>query len=215
VHAYAFLAEGAVAPLSGFRWPSPKNREPGPWVDKDTAPAEALRGCRADDLRYWLDDELWNIELGGTLSTRDHLLLAERARLVDRIESWNDPLAWEFMWACARRVAQRAAAALRDDGRPDVAASLEAATDLEALERAASAAVGHSPAAGSLAGYAADACSYALDAGVAARGACVGAKMTAFALAGDESAPGHKERLANERARQAAWLTDRLGLSVS
>jgi hypothetical protein len=62
VRAYAFLAQGAVAPLTGFAWPTPTDPKPGAWVDADTAPREALRGCIADHHPYWLDDELWNIE---------------------------------------------------------------------------------------------------------------------------------------------------------
>jgi hypothetical protein len=215
VRAFAFLAEGAVAPLAGFAWPTPKGDRDGPWVDTDTAPSEALRGCRIGDLPYWLDDELWSIELDGALEERDHVVLAERARLLGRIETWSDPLAWEFTDACARRAADRAADALRDEGRVEAAASLDEARDLEALEQAASAAAGSSPA-GMLAGYASDVCFYALDAGVPPRAACVAAKMTAFALAGDvNDVAGHDERLANERAWQAAWLADRLGLSAN
>ena len=212
MRAYAFLAEGAVAPLSDFAWPTPKGSEHGAWVDTGAAPADALRGCRAVDLPYWLDDELWNIELGGTLDERDHLLVGERARLLDRIERWNEALAWEFAGACARRVAHQAAAALRDDGRAEAAASLEQASNLEELERVASAIADDTRPGGVLAGYTADVCFYARDAGVAARSACVAAKMTAYALAGDENLPEYGPRFAQERAWQAAWLAERLGL---
>jgi hypothetical protein len=212
VRGYAFLAEGAVAPLSGFVWPKPNDGEHGAWVDTHEAPDEALRGYRVDDLPYWLDDELWNIELEGALAKRDHVLLAERARLLGQIDAWDEPLAWEFTGACARRVAERAAAALRDEGRADAAALLEGAEDLEGLERAASAAADHPGPAGMLAGYAADVSFYARDAGVAARAAGVAAKMTAYALAHAEDVPGYDQRLASERAWQAAWLADRLGL---
>lgn len=212
MHAYAFLSEGAVAPLSGFVWPRPAAGEHGAWVDADAAPAETLRGCRAEHLPYWLDDELWRIELEGTLRERGHMLLAERARLLGRIETWADPLAWEFAGVCARRVAEQAATALRDGGRADTAALLEGAQDLEELHSAASAAAEHPGPGGMLAGYAADVCHYSRDAGVAARAASVAAKMTAYALAGDVEEPGYDERVAKERAWQAAWLVDRVGL---
>lgn len=100
-----------------------------------------------------------------------------------------------------RLVAQHTIIALRDDGLLDAAASLEEARYLEALDLAASAAADHTPPAGMLAGYTADVCFYARDAGVAARAACVAANMTAYALAGDaEYVRAHNERLANERA---------------
>jgi hypothetical protein len=214
VLAYAFLSTGTVEPLSGFVWPRPNDGEQGPWVDAETAPSEALRGCLAGDLPYWPDDELWSIELAGTLAERDHVLVAERARLLGRIDPWSDPLAWEFVGACARRAARRAAAALHEDGRADAAARLEGATDLGELELAASSAADHPGHAGRLAGYVADVCFYARDAGVAARAAGVAAKMSAIAIAGDvEDARGFEEQLARERAWQAAWLVDRLGLT--
>jgi hypothetical protein len=211
VRAYAFLAEGAVEPLSDFVWPA---TETGPeWVDADAAPAEALRGYLVPDLPYWIDEELWSIELAGRLGKREHVVLAERARLRGRVASWDSALAWELVDSCARRVAAQAAAALREDRRHDAAAALEEAASLEELELAASSAAEQPPPGGLLAGYAADVCHYARDAGVAARGACVAAKMSAFALAGDaENTAGYDERLADERAWQAAWLADRLGL---
>jgi hypothetical protein len=206
VLAYAFLAEGAVEPLSGFVWPTAREDEQSDWVAADAASHEALRGYRPGDLPYWLDDELWSIELDGRLEERPHVLIAERARLRNRIDTWSDVLAREFAGACAQRVAERAAAALRAAGRAEAAASLEEAEDLEGLEGAASAAADDG--AGTLAGYTADVCFYARDAGVPARGACVAAKMSAYALAGDVDD-------VNERAWQAAWLAERLGLETA
>jgi hypothetical protein len=213
VIAYAFLAKGAVEPLSGFAWPTPKQGERGVWVDAEAAHDEVLRGYPAEDLPYWLDEELWNIELAGMRAERDHLLLAERARLLAWIDSWTDPLAWELVTACARRVAGQAAIALRDDGRGDEAARLERASDLGELERTASSAADNLGAAGRLAGSVADVCFYARDARVGARAAGVAAKMSAYALAGEvKDERGFDERLTKERAWQAAWLVDRLGL---
>jgi hypothetical protein len=211
VLAYAFLAAGAVEPLSGFVWPTPTDGELGEWVDADAAPFEALRGYSAEDLPYWLDDELWNVELAGTLAKRDHVLLPERARLVGRVDSWAEPLAWEFVTACAQRVAREAAAALRDGGH-GAATELEQAGDLVALERAAVAAANNPPPAGTLATYAADVCLYARDAGTGTRAAGVAAKVSTIALAGDFDDPRGSERVKKERAWQAAWLADRLAL---
>jgi hypothetical protein len=205
VLAYTFLADGAVEPLSGFAWPTPAAGKPGAWIGADTTPRETLRGSLPGDLPYWLDDELWNIELEGALPKRPHLLLAERARLLGRVDAWTGALAWEFVGACARRVAHRAAAALGEAGQAHAAASLEGASDLEEIELAASAAADQPGPAGTLAGYTADVCFYARDAGVPARAANVAAKMSAYALAGDIADE-------NERAWQAAWLADRLGL---
>jgi hypothetical protein len=143
------------------------------------------------------------------------LVLSERARLLGRIVEWTDPLAWEFVSACARRVAGRAATALRAEGRRVEAAALEKASDLDELERAATNAADHPGPSARLAGYVADVCFYARDAGIAARAGCVAAKMSAHALASDvDDERGYADRLANERAWQAAWLADRIGLGV-
>jgi hypothetical protein len=209
VVAYAFLTRGAVEPLSGFAWPTPKNGGLGAWVTPGQAPSEALRGYLARDLPYWFDDELWNIELSGAVAERDHLLIAERARLLGRIDSWTDPLAWEFVTACARRVARQAAAALREAGRADAAARLDEARDLGELALAATSAADQLRAAG----YLADVCFYARDARVGAHAAGVAAKMSAHALAAEvEDERGFEDLLTKERAWQAAWLVDRLGL---
>jgi hypothetical protein len=213
VLAYVFLSAGAVEPLSAFVWPTPRNGEQSAWLDADAAPSEALRGYPADDLPYWPDDELWKIELAGPIAERDHVLVAQRARLLGRIDSWSEPLAWEFVGECARRVARRAAAALHEDGLSAAAASLDRARDLRELERASSSAADHPREAGKLAGYVADVCFYARDARVGPRAAGVAAKMSAVALAGDAGdAPRYDERLAQERAWQADWLVDRLGI---
>jgi hypothetical protein len=213
VLAYAFLAKGAVEPLSGFDWPTPEEGDQGSWLDESTAPREALRGYPVGDLPYWLDEELWRIDLDGAVAERVHVFLAKRARLRSRVERWSEPLAWELVGACARRVARAAAVALREEGRAEAAARLEGARDLGEVERAGLAAAEHGSPAGRLAGYVADVCFYARDAGVAAHAAGVAAKMSAHALAGDaRDAQRYDERLTQERAWQAAWLVDRLGL---
>ena len=108
---------------------------------------------------------------------------------------------------------REAAAALRRDGHGDAAAGLVRATDLAELQRGAAFAAGHPRPAGRLAGHVADICLYARDAGVAAHAAGIAAKMSAYALAGEaRDAAGYDEWLAQERAWQAAWLVDRLGL---
>jgi hypothetical protein len=100
---YKFLAAGAVGPFTGFRW------EPDTWVD-----AEALEECRAgihacrtQDLPIWMDAELWEAELAGTILEAERKIVAERARLTQRIESWTPALAREFGRFCSRRTRER------------------------------------------------------------------------------------------------------------
>jgi hypothetical protein len=199
----------------GFAWPKPRDHERAIWVEAERAPTDALRGYPIVNLPYWLDDELWSIELAGDIAERDHVLLARRARLLAPIEAWGDPLALALALAeaCGRRVARQAAAELRDERRADAAARLERAAGLRELERAASELADDRSPGRKRAGYVADVCFYARDAGLPARAACVVAKMTAYALAdGSSDTREYDERVAKERTWQAAWLAERLSL---
>src|SRR5262249_50740287 len=72
VTAYKFLRQGSIGPFTGFRW------GPGRWVEADTAaPCESgVHACRVDDLPYWCNDELWEIELDGSIVTTGHKVAA-------------------------------------------------------------------------------------------------------------------------------------------
>ena len=76
--AYKFLGAGAVGTYSGFAWPV------GEWVDVDLPLVPSRRGvhaCRVLDLPYWLDDELWVVELDGEIAEQERMVVAERGRL--------------------------------------------------------------------------------------------------------------------------------------
>jgi hypothetical protein len=213
--AHAFLADGSVSYPSGFAWPRPAAGKPGAWVTAgvDAAP-DVVRGCRSDQLPYWLDAELWEIELDGQIAEDGHALLGERGRLRARQHGWTDEAAWDFVEACAFRVRDRAAGLLESSGRAGEARELGDCADLPALEGCGSA-IGRrgQDEASRLAGFAADVGTYARESAQGALAAGVSAYIAAHALAGgDKTAAGYDERFAAERAWQAAWLADRLGL---
>ncbi|HET7825985.1 MAG TPA: hypothetical protein VFK90_11660, partial [Anaeromyxobacter sp.] len=86
--AWKFLAEGAVAPFTGFRWPAP-----GEWVAAPRGRADAwIHACRAGDLPHWLDRELWSIELDAPVRTARYQVASPRARLVARVAGWDPSL---------------------------------------------------------------------------------------------------------------------------
>ena len=97
--AYKFLKAGAVGPFTGFRW------RPDVWVEaEEAAPCrDGIHACRTRDLPLWLDSELWEIELDGTIVEAERKLVARRGRLTRRIEPWTPELATEFGRFCARR----------------------------------------------------------------------------------------------------------------
>lgn len=104
--AYKFLRTGAVGRFSEFRWPTPADDRRGAWVAAEGELENCRNGihaCRVSDLLGWIDDELWEIELDGSVQELPSLLVAARGRLTRRIEPWDDALALEFATLCVQR----------------------------------------------------------------------------------------------------------------
>ncbi len=117
---WKFLRAGAVSPFTGFAWPTTD----GAWVQAagaaDAAGAEfcqtGIHACRRADLPYWLTDELWSIELAEPVLHDVHKVVATRARLLGRVESWTPETGRELAQACVARTARHAADELREAG---------------------------------------------------------------------------------------------------
>ncbi|HVZ72756.1 MAG TPA: hypothetical protein VHJ20_10320 [Polyangia bacterium] len=71
-----------------------------------------VHACRADQLSFWLHEELWKVELDGDLSSGLDCVLAPRGRLVARVDEWSE-----------RGGAQRFSIAVRDHAAALVAAA--------------------------------------------------------------------------------------------
>lgn len=137
--AYKFLSPGAVGLFSGFAWPAP-----GEWVDSERPVencAHGVHALRLEQLLDWVDDELWEVELDGEITEGDGMLVAERGRLVRRLDAWDADAARSFADACSLRSAGFAADALRSAGLGDEASRLERARELPEVQRAAIAAL--------------------------------------------------------------------------
>jgi hypothetical protein len=211
VRAYAFLDPAATDYVSGVRWPVPDKRGPGPWLEAGTG--APLRGYSANQLLWWLDQQLWQVELDGDVRETDRSILGPRGRLLAPVHAWTPDVARELTTDCALRLRDRAVAALEADGREDAAAVLAAAGDLESIAEAAASAASGEGDGSLLAGYTEDLVRVASFMPDPARGAAVAARIAAHAHAGgDEGKPGYEESYAEERARQRDWLRTRLGL---
>jgi hypothetical protein len=106
VIAYKFLAAGARGPLTRVVWPAI-----GGWLVTDEPIAVGLRGvhaCLGEQLAHWIHDELWQVELAGALIDGPDCVVAERARLVRRIDGWNPEGAIAFASACVDRARREA-----------------------------------------------------------------------------------------------------------
>jgi hypothetical protein len=212
VIAYKFLRDGQVGPFSGVRWPPA-----GEWLRATAtgAPPRACSGqvhaCRVEDLPDWMDSELWRVELDGDVRVDCGKLVAGRGRLVERVGGWDAALMTAFARACALR-ARDAALNVVPTGSPahDALAAGDTAEDLAT----ACARLGElDPGAERAAGYAADAAAHVLgavaDPANAPTHAAVNGFIAAHAAAFAEDDLG---AVARERAWQAAWLAQRLGL---
>jgi len=211
VRAYAFLDPAATDYVSGVRWPVPDESGPGAWFEAGTG--APLRGYSADQLLWWLDQQLWEVELAGDVRETDRSILGARGRLLAPVHEWTPEVARELTADCALRLRDRAVAALEADGRDDAAAVLASAHDLESIAEAAGSAASGEADSSLLAAYTADLVRVASFMPDPARGAAVAARIAAHAHGGgDEGKPGYEEAYAEERARQGEWLRTRLEL---
>ena len=106
MRALKFLLPGAVGPFSGLSWPVPIGDAPGPWVDAG-GQARCERGvhaCLVDDLPFWLQLELWEIELRPDSLRSGRKLVAAGGRLVRRVDEWNSATSSAFAQSCLGRV---------------------------------------------------------------------------------------------------------------
>ncbi len=113
--AYKFLQAGRVGPFSHFAWPE------GAWVQATpNVCASGIHACEARDLPYWIDMELWEIELED-VERCEHKLVARRGRLVRRLDAWDGDARQAFADWCAER---GGALAARDGRAAEYAADL-------------------------------------------------------------------------------------------
>ena len=130
--------DGSSCHGGSLQWGLPKGR-PGRWhqVSGELIPCEnGLHLCREKDLLDWLGPAIFLAEARGERIEETDKVVVREARLVRRIDTWNDRTARLFAVACARRALERERVA----GREPASASWAA------LEEAANFAEGHSSA---------------------------------------------------------------------
>ncbi|MFO0612504.1 MAG: hypothetical protein U0414_07955 [Polyangiaceae bacterium] len=82
--ALKFLRRGAVAPFTGVQW------RVGEWVDAVDFPDRGVHALGWEHLAYWLDEELWVVELEAPIVEGPAQLIAARGRLARRVDAWNE-----------------------------------------------------------------------------------------------------------------------------
>lgn len=207
---WKFLLTGSRSPFTGFDWAAKE----GGWVTSLAAGVcqAGIHACREADLPYWMSHELWRIELADPVSNADHKVVATRARLLQRVEPWTEQTAQELARACIARTGEHAADELRDAGLMEEADRLtgQPPDAVAGIARDLLPALG-----GSRLEPAATLCGYLVDAVESLIHYPVATVAYIAAKAADQrSFPLGVDLYAAERAWQAAWLRDRLHLTV-
>lgn len=105
MRAYKVLTDGR-SDFTGWRWSLPEGDRPGEWLYADGQLGMCVNGIHAattEQLPQWLGDEIWEIELGGQVLTHEPALVASQARLVRRIDKWDEATRRRFAETCLAR----------------------------------------------------------------------------------------------------------------
>ncbi len=109
-YAYKYLDTDGTASNGGSgKWYLPHGTRPGKWMPiiKDIVPCE--RGyhlCRIQDLLKWSGTTLWKVEYRGVFLVHDDSkIVAQQARLISEVATWNDRTQRLFACDCAEHVA--------------------------------------------------------------------------------------------------------------
>jgi RNA polymerase sigma-70 factor, ECF subfamily len=106
VIAYKFLASDRTACFSQVRWPLPDADDA--WILASAAVGtcrRAVHACRMNDLAYWLDQQLWRVELVGKVTESATKIVAERGRLLEPVDDWPEVVP-AFIDDCTARLAE-------------------------------------------------------------------------------------------------------------
>lgn len=211
MRAYKFLNDRSRSSYTGTHW------VPNQWKQAAAVREceEGIHACRVDDLAWWLDARLWEIELAGEVLVTRHKVAATRGRLVAELVAYPAAV-HELGQVSAWRLRDLAVDALRNAGLHEAAARFTGCStieDLSALRRWSFDNIDQDSFAGPLATFAADAARF-VDHGAPAEApfvACCAAGHVA--TLGDATRQSYDDGYGRERAFQSAWLVERLGLA--
>jgi hypothetical protein len=202
------------------RWLLPKNGLPGEWMPVVADPKACYRGYHlvtGERLLRWIGPALWVAEGRGKCdSSEADKLCFEQARLVRRVEGWNERTQRVFACDCAERVVRLCG----DDPRPAEAIRVarlyaDGNATIEELSAASAAASAAAWAAASDAAWAAASAAASDAASDAARAAAWAARAAARAAAWAASDAARAAARAAEHAWQTQHLLELIGEAPS
>jgi hypothetical protein len=222
---YKVTGKNGVACNGGNgEWHLPKDGKPGEWMPhiEDINPCvSGYHLCEVDDLIEWLNEETYEAEGRGESIRDTDKTVFQEARLLRKLETWNDKTARLFAADCAERVLQLFEKEFPDDDRPRKAieavrkyANGEISKDdliaARAARAARAAAFAAEAAAATWATWAARAARAARAAAFAAGAAAATWATWAAAAAGAAAAAAAAEAAAAAGAAERKWQTKRL-----
>src|SRR5208282_6231935 len=106
---YKVLAADGVSPQHGGsgKWFIPKGKRIGKWMPaiKDIQPCtRGYHFVNIEQLPHWLGPTLYEIEVRGQIIHEAYKSVAEQARLIRKVETWNDKTLRLYAADCAERV---------------------------------------------------------------------------------------------------------------
>jgi len=108
---YKFLTEDNRDEYSGYDYTPylPKGSEPGEWLPEISIEnlkecADGYHACKPAQLLYWINAQLYEVELSGKIIDSDSKSYAQRMRFVRKVETWNEKTAQQFNIWCAEQV---------------------------------------------------------------------------------------------------------------
>ena len=109
--AYKFLRRDGTGAFTRYPWPLPDDGAAA-WVEAPVVPCRSgIHACRVGDLPLWLGRELYEVELAGEIVEERTKVVGSRARLVRRIDAWDDAARAAYTRNCADRAHALARAA--------------------------------------------------------------------------------------------------------
>jgi Immunity protein Imm5 len=129
---YKVLGADGVSPYHGGsgKWFVPKGKRAGKWMPAITNIEPCARGYHfitLAQLPQWIGPTLYEVEVRGAIIHQSDKSVAEQARLIRRVQTWNDKTRRLFAADCAEHVLELYEKRYPNDNRPR--AALQAARD--------------------------------------------------------------------------------------
>jgi len=101
-----FLDGQGKSSYQRYKWPRPRGKRPGKWVYATGQLVLCLNGihaARAEDALDCVDEQCFEIELGGEILAAEHKVCGRRGRLIRKLH-WNTQTQRLFACECAEHV---------------------------------------------------------------------------------------------------------------